>query len=168
MGFPGDAASRAADADRSPAPGPGTSAPATRSTTSANTTQTELEIPSGRGNAPGRLLPRLTGLLESLIIRGVARRDRGDVIALHLRPEEAADGGLATISMPVDIPCPNCADTRRPSCFRCSGYGRVRQLFSAWLTVPRRVTDGAILAASVELPDALAVVRFRVLIDQPT
>ena len=51
---------------------------------------------------------------------------------------------------------------------RCSGYGRVRQLFTAWLTIPRQVTDGAILAASVELPDALAVVRFRVLIDQPT
>jgi hypothetical protein len=121
------------------------------------------------GVEPPGLLPRLSGPLDSLIARGVAFRDCGSLIALNLRPEEAAQGGTAAISMYIDSRCADCARARRPDCGPCSGTGLVRDLFSAWLTIPRRVRDGAILAASVELlPDAIAVVRFRVLIDQPT
>jgi hypothetical protein len=137
----------------------------------------ERAVPAG-GNlrplwsvSPPALLSRLTGPLDSLIARGVARHERGNLIALHLRPEEAAQGGTATISMPVDIHCPDCmghADRLLPGCPRCNDHRTLRELFTAWLTIPRNVTDGAILAASVELPDALAVVRFRVLIDSPT
>jgi hypothetical protein len=115
------------------------------------------------------LLSRLTGPLEALVARGVAYRERGNLIALNLRPDEAAQGGTAVISMPVDTRCTDCPGPRPAACERCGGGGIARDLLAAWLTVPRQVTDGAILAASVELPsDAIAIVRFRVLIDQPT
>ncbi len=114
---------------------------------------------------PEVILPRLTGHLETLIARHVAYHERGNLIALHLHPDEAAEGGTATITMPVDLRCPACRDRPPAGCPSCSGRGSHQERFTAWLTIPRQVTHGAILAGSVELPDALAVVRFRVLID---
>jgi hypothetical protein len=114
---------------------------------------------------PVVVLPRLTGPLELLIARKVARHERGNLIALYLEPDEAIQGGTATISMPVDIRCPECRYRTPGDCPVCAGRGSWEEICTAWLTVPRQVTHGAILGASVELPHALAVVRFRVLID---
>jgi hypothetical protein len=125
--------------------------------------------PAWASVAPGMLLSRLTGPLEALMARGVAYRERGNLIALNLQPEEAAQGGIAVISMPVDTRCTECPGPRPAPCERCGGGGIMRDLLAAWLTIPRQVTDGAILAAPVDLvPGAIAIVRFRVLIDQPT
>ena len=72
--------------------------------------------------SPPSLLPRLSGPLDALMARGVAYRERGNLIALNLRPEEAAQGGIASISMPVDIRCPDCTRRVRPAgCARCAG-----------------------------------------------
>jgi hypothetical protein len=118
--------------------------------------------------SPTRLLPRLSGALDALIAGGVAGYDRGSLIALHLHPDEAVTGGTAAVTLPVDITCPDCRAGARAACSRCAGRSLVRTPFIAWLTIPRQVTDGAILAASIELPDAIGVVRFRIVIDQPT
>jgi hypothetical protein len=42
----------------------------------------------------------------------------------------------------------------------------VRELFSAWLAVPPGVTEGEVLAPSVELPGMVTPVRFRVRIHE--
>ena len=70
---------------------------------------------------------------------------------------------MATVSMPVELWCPDCAG-QAPSveCERCGGKRKVRELFSAWLAVPPGVTAGEELAPSVELPGMVTPVRFRV------
>src|SRR5687768_6580585 len=65
------------------------------------TSRSDPSVPLLRNVAGTAVLSRLIGSLDLLIDRGVARRERGNLIALSLRPEEAEQGGTAAISMPV-------------------------------------------------------------------
>lgn len=112
-----------------------------------------------RRTAPATMLQRLCGPLATLIGLGAARRDDAGVITLVLRADEAAVGGNASISIPVDLRCPDCVGA---DCPRCGGAGTVRELFSAWLAISPEIADGELLAPTVELPGMLAPVRFRV------
>jgi len=113
------------------------------------------------------MLSRLTGPLPSLIACGAAEIDDQGFITLVLREDEAAQGGMATISLQVDLWCPGCAAQERSAgCARCGGKRTVRELFSAWLAVPPGVTPGEVLTPSVELPGMVTPVRFRVLIHE--
>jgi curved DNA-binding protein CbpA len=100
-----------------------------------------------RRRAPGVMLQRLSGSLQALVACGVARRVGSDVIELSINAEEAAQGGMVTISMPVPV--------RRPE-------GIIDELFSAWLALPPEVSDGAILHPSVPLRGMVQPVRFRI------
>jgi hypothetical protein len=113
--------------------------------------------------APEVQLWRLSGPLTSLIACGVARLDEPGFITLVLSELEATQGGMATVSMHVDVQCPGCA-AQEPSagCARCGGRRTVDELFSAWLAVPPGVAAGEVLAPSVELPGMVEPVRFRV------
>jgi len=113
-----------------------------------------------RRRAPAVMLSRLSGSLRALLTCGVARRAEGDVIELFLNAQEAAQGGMVTISMRVPVRCPECAGDAA-SCPRCGGHGTIEELFSAWLAVPPEVTDGAILAPSELLRGMIRPVRFR-------
>ena len=118
---------------------------------------------AARPPAPGVLLTRISGALATLMACGVARDDEPGFITLVLRADEAAQGGMATVSMPVDLWCPGCAAQERSAgCPTCGGTRRVRELFSAWLAVPTGVTSGEVLAPSVELPGMVEPVRFRI------
>jgi len=109
------------------------------------------------------MLSRLSGPLATLIACGVARRDEPGFITLVLGEAEAAQGGMATISLHVELWCPDCtAQKQSAGCARCDGTRTVDELFSAWLAVPPGVTSGEVLAPSVELPGMVAPVRFRV------
>jgi hypothetical protein len=109
------------------------------------------------------MLQRLCGPLTTLIACGAARREEPGYITLLLREEEAAQGGMATVSMPVELRCPDCEGQEVfEACERCEGKRTVRELFSAWLAVPPGVTESEVLAPSVELPGMVAPVRFRV------
>ena len=113
--------------------------------------------------APSAMLLRLTGSIDSLVACGVARRSTSGVVELFVTAAEAAQGGMATISMRVDVRCPACADgPGADSCARCSDARTVRELFSAWLAMPPGVADGSLLAPSVELRGMTTPVRFRV------
>ena len=80
-----------------------------------------------------------------------------------LRDDEAAQGGMATISLRVELWCPDCAARPRSAgCARCGGTRTVDELFSAWLAVPPGVIAGEVLSPSVELPGMVEPVRFRV------
>jgi curved DNA-binding protein CbpA len=104
-----------------------------------------VEVP--RRRAPGAMLQRLSGPLNSLVACGVARRIDAALIELVVDGEEAAQGGMVTISMRVPV---------------VGAGGETEELFSAWLAVPPGVDDGAILEPSVRLRGMVHPVRFRI------
>jgi molecular chaperone DnaJ len=121
------------------------------------------EPPPERPPVPSIALSRLSGPLTSLIACGVARLEEPGFITLVFSEAEAAQGGIITISMQVDMWCPACAaQERSDGCSQCGGKRMVRELFSAWLSVPPGVMDGEVLVPSVELPEMVTPVRFRV------
>jgi DnaJ-class molecular chaperone len=115
-----------------------------------------------RRTAPGVMLGRLSGPLSSLLACGAAEYADDDVIELFLSAEEAAQGGMVTISMRVPVRCTACAGDETASCTFCGGARSVEELFSAWLAIPPDVTDGALLQPSALLPGMLHPVSFRV------
>jgi hypothetical protein len=115
-----------------------------------------------RPGAPGVLLQRLSGPLQALLACGVVRRAGGGLVELFPNAEEAAEGGMITISMRVLIRCPACAGEAKASCARCGSTGTVDEVFSAWLALPPGVADGALLAPSALLAGMVDPVSFRV------
>ena len=114
--------------------------------------------------APGVLLSRLSGPLNTLITCGIARRAGDDVIELVVDAEEAAEGGMASISMRVPVRCPACATAAADpaaACRHCASRRTVDELFSAWLAIRPGVADGTILTPSAQLPGVIRPVRFR-------
>jgi DnaJ-class molecular chaperone len=133
---------------------------------------------SVREPAPAVMLERLSGPLPSLIACGAARLDDDEAggvgfITLVFREAEAAQGGMITISMRVELWCPKCAPqdgpprerpapARSSACTHCGGTRTVEELFSAWLAVPPGVKGGEVLVPSADLPGMVEPVRFRV------
>jgi len=118
-----------------------------------------------RRAAPGAMLSRVSGPINSLLACGAVRCDEDDgAIALMLSSSEAAHGGMATISMRVAVWCPDCAARGLPAtgCRHCGETRMVEELFSAWLAIRPGVAEGDMLAPSVELPGMVNPVRFRV------
>jgi hypothetical protein len=118
-----------------------------------------------RPPAPPVLLSRLSGSLNALVATGACQVADEDVIELLVTPQEAARGGMASISLWVPVRCPACAGTPAPSCARCGATRTVDELFSAWLAVPPGVPDGAELVPSALLNGMLRPVSFRVRLD---
>jgi len=115
-----------------------------------------------RRRAPGVMLQRLSGPLDGLLARGVARYADDDSIELYLDAEEASEGGMVTISMRVPVRCPACAADAAASCGICGTTRAVDELFSAWLAVPPGVADGTVLHPSALLRGMTRPVSFRV------
>ena len=124
-----------------------------------------VPVPATRGRTPAVRLGRLSGPLAGLLACGIAQRTGGDIIELFLNADEAATGGMVTISMRVPVRCQACAADRNRACNRCAGTRVVDELFSAWLAVPPGVRDGEILPPSAYLPGMLHRVLFRVRLD---
>jgi len=114
-----------------------------------------------RRRAPGVMLSRLTGSLQALLASGAVRRAENNTIELFLNSQEAAQGGMVSISMRVAIRCPDCAG-ETAACERCGARGTIDELFSAWLAVPPDVADGTLLAPSAVLRGMVRPVSFRV------
>jgi curved DNA-binding protein CbpA len=131
-----------------------------------NPTASSPQRPARRP-APAVQLHRLSGPLTALLACGAARHDEPGFITLVLRDDEATQGGMATISMHVDVRCPDCAAAPAAACPRCADRRTLRELFSAWLAIPPGVTTGEVLAPSVDLPGTIHPVRFRVLRREP-
>ena len=120
------------------------------------------------------MLERLCGPLASLLACGVARLDEPGFITLVLSNTEAAQGGMVSVSLRVELWCPACganhstAQAQSARCARCGGARIVEELYSAWLAVPPDVTSGEVLTPSAELPGMVEPVRFRVWISGRT
>ena len=109
------------------------------------------------------MLSRLCRPLGLLLTCGAARLDEPGFITLVLRHAEAAQGGMITIPMRVDVWCPECA--KRPGstgCARCGGRRMAEELYSAWLAIPPGVTAGEVFTPSADLPGMVEPVRFRI------
>lgn len=98
-------------------------------------------------------LRRISGHINTLQATGVARLVEDGLVEVSLTDDEAARGGIVSVSLPVPVRCAPCAD--------CGGTGARDVLFSAWLTLPAGAVDGLVVEPSVSLPDALYPVRFR-------
>lgn len=121
------------------------------------------EAVPNRPPAPAVMLSRLSRPFHILLISGAARYDEVGFITLVLRQDEAAQGGMVSIAMRVDVWCPVCKGAERAaSCGRCLGRRSIEELFTAWLSVPPGVADGEVLAPSEELSGVVEPVRFRV------
>jgi curved DNA-binding protein CbpA len=121
-----------------------------------------------RRRAPGVMLWRQSGPLNALLACGLARRAEAGVIEILLNPQEAAEGGMITISMRVEVRCRACAAEAAGSCARCGTKRTLEELFSAWLAVPPGVGDGAVLEPSVPLRGMVRPVCFRVRLQRAT
>ena len=121
-----------------------------------------------RRRAPSVTLRRLSGPLNALIACGVARHAEAGVIELFVSAEEAAGGGMVTISMRVPVRCTVCAKNPSALCARCGSTRTVEELFSAWLAVPPGVQDGELLIPSALLSGMTRPVSFRVRLDDAT
>ncbi len=112
------------------------------------------------------MLQRLTGNLDSLVLCGVASHAEPGTIELPLNPDEAAHGGMATVSMNVAVRCPSCDSAQSVTCSRCDGRRTMDERFSAWLAIPPEVADGTRVEPSAVLPGMLRPVSFRVRVRQ--
>jgi hypothetical protein len=109
------------------------------------------------------MLRRLCHSLTLLLTSGAARYDDDGFISLALRPDEAAQGGMVTIPMRVEVWCPACAKAPTSArCPRCLGRRTVEEVYSAWIAIPPGVASGEVFTPSAELPGMIEPVRFRV------
>jgi DnaJ-class molecular chaperone len=113
-----------------------------------------------RRKAPGVVLRRLCGPLNSLVACGVAQRIGDRVIEIIPSAQEAASGGMVMISLRVPIRCPACAGNPLKSCEHCANTRTVEELYSAWLALPPGVTNGTVLTPSAVLPGMLRPITF--------
>lgn len=114
-----------------------------------------------RRRAPGIMIHRLSGHLDSLLACGAVRLASDDVVELLLNEAEASEGGMVTIAMRVPVRCPACATDTAGPCATCGTARTIDELFSAWLAVPPDVTDGTLLKPSALLQGMLRPVSFR-------
>ena len=111
------------------------------------------------------MLKRLTGNLVSLLARGAAHLDEPGYITLLISQAEAAQGGMARVSLNVDVRCPNCSPkgvSVSSACTRCGGRRTVEELYAAWLGISPGVAAGEVLIPSADLPGMIEPVRFRI------
>ena len=119
-----------------------------------------------RRPAPPVPLSRLSGSLNALLASGAAQYAEENVIELLVNAHEAAQGGMASISLWVPVRCPSCATGAAGSCARCGGTRVVDELFSAWLAVPPGVADGTLLTPSALLSGMVRPVSFRARVEE--
>jgi DnaJ-class molecular chaperone len=80
-------------------------------------------------------------------------RDKDLYFEAILSPQEAVEGGLFPITVPVIDPCPRCGRTgfwEDFFCPVCSGYGRVQSEREFSLSIPPRVRHGTEIRLSME------------------
>ncbi len=110
---------------------------------------------------PRGMLWRVSGALNQLLACGIVRQVEDGTLELRVSAEEAARGGMVSISMYVPVRCAACSGREEAPCSHCQGRRTTDALFSAWLTVFAGETDGALLTPSVPLPGMVHPVMFR-------
>jgi molecular chaperone DnaJ len=116
-----------------------------------------------RGHGNGHI-PRLSGSLEQLLARGIARRADDGVIELVVAHDEAQAGGVAAIDARVTVPCPTCAGLAERHvlwCRRCEYAGTVLDDVTFNLEIPPAARDRTTFAFDTDPTGASAPLRLR-------
>ena len=98
------------------------------------------------------LLARISGKLDDLVARGVARRRADGDIDLVLNADEARAGGNAAIATSIEVPCSSCGGVARPGgvwCRICEYKGRVAEEVTLVVAVEPSSRSGVRIAVPV-------------------
>lgn len=136
---------------------------ASRTTAEAVLRRTASSWPGGaRGRRP---LERLSGSLDDLVARALARRHPDGAIELLLTAAEARDGGMAAFDTRVRVSCPTCGGLARPRtmwCMRCQFEGTVDDEITVAVIIPALTPDGAMFTIPVDPTGLCPPLRVRV------
>jgi DnaJ-class molecular chaperone len=116
-----------------------------------------------RGQVNG-VIARLSGSLEQLLARGIARRADDGVIELVVGRDEAQHGGVAAIDARVAVACPTCsglAERHVLWCRRCEYAGTVLDDVTFNLEIPPAARDRTTFAFDTDPTGATAPLRLR-------
>ena len=100
---------------------------------------------SRRAAADRDLLLRLSGRLEDLLARGIARHAGDGAIELLITRAEAMSGGTAIVDASVPVPCPTCGGIAQRYvlwCRRCEYAGAVVDQVTFRFQIPAWAADG--------------------------
>jgi molecular chaperone DnaJ len=103
-------------------------------------------------DAPSEIIVRLSGALEQLVARGIARRVDGTV-ELFLTADEAARGGVVALDAVVPVACPTCSGLAARGhvwCRRCEFEGTVLDEVTVWIPIPPLARDGVSFAVAAD------------------
>ena len=98
------------------------------------------------------LLARISGNLDDLVARGVARRRADGDIELVLNADEARAGGNAAIATSIEIPCSSCGGVSRPGgvwCRICDYKGHVAEEVTLVVAIEPSTRSGSRVAVPV-------------------
>lgn len=114
---------------------------------------------------PADLIDRLSGSLDQLIARAVARRSADGTIELLVSAAELRQGGTVAINLPCRIPCTTCggvAQKNRVWCMRCEFAGAITEEITVCVRIPRHVADGTGFSVAVDPVNDTPALRVRV------
>lgn len=98
------------------------------------------------------LLARISGKLDDLIARGVARRRADGDIDLMLSADEARAGGNAAIATSIEVACSSCGGVASPGgvwCRICEYKGHVAEEVTVVVAIEPATRPGARVAVAV-------------------
>jgi molecular chaperone DnaJ len=110
------------------------------------------------------LMLRVSGRLDDLVARGIARHDGDGSIELLLTPAEAVAGGTAVLDASVPIPCPTCGGVAQRYvlwCRRCEYAGSIVDQVTFLFQIPAWVTDGTCFSFASDPTGLSAPLRLR-------
>jgi hypothetical protein len=112
------------------------------------------------------VIARLSGPIDLLVARSIARTRDGGLIELFVSAAEARTGGTAAIRVPLTVPCPTCGGVAAPGsvwCRRCTFAGTVVEEITLCIPIPPAVADGTTFGVTVDatgsLPDLAVRIR---------
>lgn len=122
----------------------------------------------GRGRPAGRppdVIVRLTGALEDLLARALARRCADGAVEFALTNGEADRGGTLLFDVVAAVTCPTCDGAAAPRdlwCARCEYAGTVDDVVTVAVAVPPLVADRTEFKVAVDARGGVPPLRVRV------
>jgi molecular chaperone DnaJ len=110
------------------------------------------------------LMLRLSGRLDDLLARGIARHVVDGAIELLVTPAEAVSGGTALIEASMPIPCPTCGGVAQRYvlwCRRCEYAGSIVDLVCFRFQIPAWASDGICFSFASDPSGMSAPMRLR-------
>lgn len=94
-------------------------------------------------------------LLRNFTGRGIPKAERPECLTVEvmLDPEEAYQGGVHPIGIPIYQPCPECGGTGSESffpCRTCEPRGYIEEVRTVAINVPARVPPGTVFELPLE------------------